>query len=647
MISFIQTFGLLVIIITIISFLVKLFKQPIIIGYVLSGLLFSYFLISKQGVAEQISIFSDIGIVFLLFLIGMELDLKSLKYLGKDVLITTLVQSIVFFTTAFGLASLFGFPIQERVYISILFMFSSTILVAKWVDDKHESTSLHGKIILSTLVLQDILAIIALTLISIAKESALHSILLVPLKGLALIGIAFLLAKIVLNPFLKFSSKYPELLFILSLSICFAFVELAPLLGYSTTIGAFIGGVVLANTAYRIEVYSRMKQLIVFFNMLFFVGLGFQMNLNLNLSLLIFVFLLCILSLFLKPIVIYLTLRARNYDLKTSFFSGLYLAQLSEFGIIIMLAGVSSGAIPEDATMIAIMSVILTMIFSSYFIKYDKKIFKLFEAKLAKLDKKLVSKDIKLEPLSVDCNILFFGYYDIGKELREKLQALNKKIVVVEKDPENMAMLRKEGIRAIYSSINDPAFFEHLNFEKVELVISSLLDPDENKLIIKHIKKNNPKALIIVSAKSLKEALDLYKNDADYVLYSSYLHEQRVSVILEEYSTDINKVVDKKIAELAKLQEKEEKLKSIRPGKGIIKQGFIDISAFMKRMERIEKERQSDPSNKSSSVHQEQSSLLQEDAQKHTQNKTKKSFWLFQKKQKKEDSNTNKEVQEK
>lgn len=574
MLSFIQTFGLLLLIITAISFFIKLLKQPIIIGYVLSGIVFG--LISHSGMAEQVNIFSEIGITFLLFLMGMEFDLSSLKYLGKDILLATVLQSVVFFLAAFGLSSFFGFTMMERVYMGILFMFSSTLLVAKWVADKKETGSLHGKIILGILVIQDIFAIILLTVLDVLKESSLTRIVTIPLYGILLVVIAFLLSKILNYP-LKKASKYPELLFLLSLSVCFAFVELAPLLGYSTTIGAFIGGVVLANTAYRIDVSMRLKPLIIFFNMLFFVGLGFQINFDLGLGVIIFLILLCLLNFILKPVVIYLTLRMRGYDLKTSFKSGLYLAQFSEFGIIIIAGGMMSGSIGPGAGTIAIISVILTMVLSSYLIKYDKKIFKLFEEKILAFDKKFVTKDIKEESVDVNCNVLFFGYCDVNKDIFTKFRSMGKRIMVIENDPQAIELLKKDGLEYIYNSINNPEFFEHLNFEKVELVVSSLMDIDENKMIIHEIKKTSPKAVTIVTAKSLKDSMELYNSNADYVLYSSFLKDQKVSVLLEEYTADINKLLEKKIADMSRFKEKEARMADT------VSSEFFDVEAFFGR----------------------------------------------------------------
>jgi len=579
-VNFIQDFGILLLIIVAVSFLVKLIKQPIITGYVLSGLLFSLILAKDSQNSAQIVTMAELGITFLLFLMGLEFDLKNLKYLGKDVLISSLLQSVVFFFIAFGFTFFFDFTLIEKVYISILFMFSSTLLVAKWLYDKKETSTLHSKITMGILIIQDIFAIIAITFLGVLHEKSLAKIALAPLGGMALVIIAFILGKYLLNPLLAVPSRYPELLFISSLGVCFIFVEIAPFFGYSTTIGAFIGGVTLANTIYKNDIVGRLKPLIIFFNMLFFVGMGFQIKLNLSISSWVFIIIISALSLLVKPVITYLSLRIRGYDLKTSFLSGIHLAQLSEFGIIIIAAGVFSGVIRKEVNSIVIFSVIFTMIISSYLIKYDKKIFSYCEGLLIRRFEKFFStKEFKLESVDLDCNIVFFGYYDLSREFYSRLEVLGKRIVVIENDPEHIHILKKEGIRHIYSSASDPEFLERLNFEKVELVISSLIDLDENLRIISQLKKKNPKAIAIVTAKNLRESLQLYNNAADYVLYPAYINEQQVSVLLEDYATDISKVLAKKVTDITKFKEKEEKERLAQQDNLI-----WSIDSFLKRL---------------------------------------------------------------
>ncbi len=562
--NFIQIFGLILLVTVIFSFIVKWLKQPIIIGYILSGVTFSIFVAESGTGKEQIIILSELGITFLLFLMGLEFDFKNLKYLGKDILISTIWQSVFFFAAGYGVSWMFGFSAIESVYLAILFMFSSTLLVAKWIEDKKETTTIQGKITFGILVVQDILAILALTILSLLQQSSWTKVVFVPIGGILLIGTAFIFAKYILNYLLKFAVKYPELLFIFSLGICFFFVEISPLLGYSTTIGAYIAGVTIANSNYKTEIAGRLKPLITFFNMLFFVGLGFQMTFGFNFKIVAFIAVICLLSFILKPFIIYATLRNRGYDTKISATTGIDLAQMSEFGIIIVAAGVLMKTISNDIATISILSVIISMVVSSYMIKYDKTIYNKMTNKFReyfnKLDKAVAKELPKEEELDLsNYNILFFGYYDIGKEVFEKLNGMGKKMLVIENDPSNIEILKQEKIHYVYNSVANPYFFNHLNFEKTDLIVSSIIDLEETKMIINNAKTGNPHCVTIVTAKSLKNALALYEVGADYVIYPTYVNEQQVSVLLEDYTTDINKVITKKIHDITKLREMDHK----------------------------------------------------------------------------------------
>ena len=122
---------------------------------------------------------AELGITFLLFLMGLEFDFNNLKYLGKDIFISTTIQSIIFFSIAFALASLLGFTSTQSIYLAIIFMFSSTLLVAKWIEDKKETSTLHGKIILGILIVQDLFAILILTVLNLLQETNILGIIYV------------------------------------------------------------------------------------------------------------------------------------------------------------------------------------------------------------------------------------------------------------------------------------------------------------------------------------------------------------------------------------------------------------------------------------------------------------------------------------
>ncbi|HZX44112.1 MAG TPA: cation:proton antiporter [Candidatus Nanoarchaeia archaeon] len=579
--TFIVGIGLLFLILVIICYIIKLFHQPIILGYVLSGLAFSVILARFSFPNDSLMILSELGVTFLLFLIGLEFSYENFKFMGKDILIATLLQSIIFFVVPFVVSFLFGFSVIESVYLSVLFMFSSTLLVAKWLEDKQDSQTLYGRIVFGILVLQDIIAIIFFVILGVLGVENTSKIMVLPIGAIVLLAIAMLFSKYILNRLIKSTLRYPELTFIFGLGVCFFFVEVSILFGFSETIGAFLGGVVLANTIYQNDVSSRLKPLIIFFNMLFFVGLGLKLEFDLPARYFLFMGLFLVMCIIIKPIVVYLTLKGRGFDSKTCAKASVSLAQFSEFGVIIVTTGIASQAILPDMGTISITLLIITMVISSYSIKYNEILSTLMYRRLQFLDKYFLKEKKPTEAVDLSkYDIIVIGYLGLNKELLTKFESAGSKILVIENDPVNVQLLRNAGINFIYNSVTNLYFFEHLKFERIKLLISNLVDVQDNIMILKKLKEENPLSHSILSAKNLKDSLMLYDAGADYVICSTEIKENQVSMLLQDYSQDINKLIEKKIPEITRLKEKKNTREAVQ---------YYEWDDFVKKMFRRNK----------------------------------------------------------
>lgn len=549
---FIVQFGFMIIAVMILTFVMKLLRQPLIIGYVLGGFLFS-FIVASAELDQQMNALSQLGIIFLLFLMGLEFDLRTLKYLGKDVFLATLIQSVLFFGIGIGAGLLFSLSISASVVVGLIFMFSSTLLVAKWVDDKKEQQQLHGKLILGTLIIQDIIAILSISSLKLFQDASLTQLFVVPASILLLLSIAVLLSRFVLNSILKFASKFPELLFFTSLAVCFTFIEISLFIGISESLGAFIAGVTLANTIYRSELAAKLKPLLTFFHIIFFISLGFALNVSVSMHFIVIAAVLALISLLIRPIITYITLRLRGYEKKASILTSLNLAPLSEFGIILVYSAVSLGVVDSQLEPLIILATIFSMLASTYINKFDKQLFTALHPFVNSIDF-LHHKDHEVSHNMCDAHVVLFGNYEFGKELLQSINQRQKKILVIDSDPQNLEQLRRAGIAHQYGSVIDPDFLTHLHFANLEVIISSGLDKEDALVLLKHIKPKYPKALCILQARKVKDAIDLYDAGADYVLYPTYVNEQQVSIIMEEYGTQTDKLLAKKIAELEKFK---------------------------------------------------------------------------------------------
>lgn len=575
--------GIIIIFAAVVGFIIKALKQPIILAYILAGLLigpFGLHLITEQ---KTIEIIAELGITFLLFVVGLEMNFSKIKEVGKVVLIGGILQVVLSFLVAFVAAEVLRFKLLDSIYIGIVVAFSSTLLVVSWLADKKVLDTLAGRITVGILVLQDVLVILALSFLFNADHFSFTLLGLSLVKGLLLLACGFMLSKYVLPGLFHFAARYPELLFISSLALCFGFAFLAMKLGFSISIGAFVAGVMIANIPYSADLVTRIKALANFFNTMFFVALGMQIAVP-SLGKLVFptVILLGVM-LFAKPLIVLFLVLFFSYDKKTAFLSGIYLGQASEFGLIVVAQGMVLGHVGADLLSLTILLIILSMTFSSYLIKYDDRIYYALEKYMRWMDRIFKkSKDLRMV-VKEAASVILYGYENVDSDLLSKLKAVQHSVLVVDKNPDLIRHLRKKGVSCVYGDLSDSELLEHLEVGKVQLLISTSTETRENLFIINHFRELESKAVIIVAAHRVKDSLKLYEEGADYVVLPHYLGEKQIGVVVEDLSKDLNSVIKAKVAHIAELKKKEEHLGHIQ------KIEMIPIDAFLKDIDKYAK----------------------------------------------------------
>jgi len=295
-----------IVVATVGALLARILRQPIIPAYLISGLIIGPAVLGIITDVQNIRFFAEIGIAFMLFLVGLELDLKRIKSIGVIASMGGLLQIFILFSLGILLALYLGFSALPSVYVAFMLVFSSTLVVVKILSDKREIDTLHGRIAIGILLVQDIVAVLALSVLSTFNNFAPELLLIALGKGLLLFIIAVVFSKFLFPSLFKFAAQTPELLFLLSLTTLFIFALLAPILGFSIAIGGFIAGFALANLEYNLEIIARVKSLRDFFSTLFFVSLGMEfLFIDINK---LWIILLSILGfvLIVKPVVTYL-----------------------------------------------------------------------------------------------------------------------------------------------------------------------------------------------------------------------------------------------------------------------------------------------------------------------------------------------------
>ncbi len=544
----------------VIGLLAKYFRLPLLVGYLLVGVLIASLRIFDSS-SEVLTTFPTIGIAFALFFIGMELDLKDIKSLGKPIVIASIGQIVFANLVGFTVASLFGYPQVEAVFLGMGLGFSSTIVIIKLLLEKKDISSLYGKLSIGITVLEDLVAIVVLmgmtmgsSVLSIGTQN-LITLLLFLFKGTILFLSAFLLSKVFLKRLFKAVAASPELLFLSAIAWCFVFVSLAIFLGFSVVTGAFLAGLALANSPFHFEIEGKVKSLRDFFVTLFFVYLGSQVVFANILTVLPLVLIFTLYALILKPIIILLILGSFGFRKHTIFQTAINLSQVSEFSLIIMLVGVTLGVVSRNSLTIMALTGVLSIVSSSIMISFSKQIYKKigFIVGFFESDGGVSSMEREKRKPQLSEHVIVIGGHRMGGEVIKFLKQEDIPFLVVDFNPKVVQSLTQKGFRVLYGDIGDPEIIDFLNLEESRLIISTASDIDDNLTLLAEIKRRRIQTLIITRATTPSEARLLYKMGAEYVILPEVVSGSFLTEILRSHWHNLNYFKHRAEIELNKL----------------------------------------------------------------------------------------------
>ncbi len=345
-------------------------RQALIVGYIILGIIFGPWGLALIDDASLISDISHIGIIFLLYLLGLDLLPQQLMQMLGKALKVTFISSIIFACFGYLTGFIFGYSAAESILIAAVTMFSSTIIGLKLLP----TTTLHhkhtGQVIISILLIQDLIAIIILLLLQgYGKGGDLVQDIVLQLLALpVLIGIAWLIQRYILIKLIIKYDQIHEYIFLLAIAWCLGIAELATLLGLSHEIGAFVAGVSLASSPIALFITERLKPLRDFFLIIFFFSLGAGFNISLLGELIAPALLLASLTVVVKPKVFAFLLKKEGEKKHISREVGFRLGQISEFSLLIALLAVQSKFIGETTSNMIQLTTLITFIISSFII---------------------------------------------------------------------------------------------------------------------------------------------------------------------------------------------------------------------------------------------------------------------------------------
>mgnify|MGYP003394162589 FL=1 len=545
------------------GYVVHKLKLPLLIAYLLVGLSLATVATFNLKDFEILHFLPEIGIAFVLFLVGMELDLREIRKLGKPILLASILQIIISSFAGFSIAGMLGFGTIESLYLGVGLSFSSTIVVIKLLLEKNDINSLYGKLSVGLLFLEDLVVVMILlgmtvspSLVNFGIQQAVP-ILAFVLKVLLLFGVTVVINRFILPKIFDEVSESAELLFLSAISWCFIYVAFSIFLGFSVVIGAFLAGIGLASSPYHYQIQGKVKPLRDFFVTLFFVYLGTQVNFSDILTVYPAIIAFTLYAVLAKPIIFLLVLGGFGFRKHTMFQTSVNLSNISEFSLIIMLVGLQMGAVSSSALTVIAVSLILSTIISSLMISRSGYVYKYIKSAIGFFERKNPHNLVEdTSSYDLSDHVVIIGSQQVGEALVKYLKKEGIKQLVLDFNPFQVEKLMAAKIPVVFGDMGDPEVLEILNLQNARMIISTVPDLADNKLLTEEIKDRKINAPLIVRAESVKQAKVLYKFGASYVYIPDVVSGELLVEMLKNHLNDKDYFKEREKIELEKLSKK-------------------------------------------------------------------------------------------
>lgn len=531
----------------VLGFLAKQTKQPTIVGYIIAGVLIGPAVLGIVEVGELTETLSELGLAFLLFLLGIKMRLDDVRHVLKPIVKISFPQMGLVALAGGGIALALGFEPLEALIIGLAVMYSSTAVVIKMLTDKDEATSLHGKIDVGILLVQDVVVVILLAVLAAGRPESLAEVgatLAIVLTLVALISAAALAAsRYALPPLFRRIADNKQVFFLIAISWAFLFVlissEINVLLSplgieayLSIEMGAFLAGLAIAQLPYSKELKDRINPLTDLFVMVFFVTVA----LDLEATELLFYWqeaLITVLVLMpVKFVIFFVLINWQKFDLETTFLGSISMIQVSEFGIILGVAAFAGGFVGEEVLGYLTLLALITMGISVYFIEYNHALYERFAPYLDRWKTDRTFEGGKKEYRN---HAVVIGYDAVTRNALPLLAEHYDDVLVVDRRVDHIKILEENGYEALYGDFRNATIRKDAALKRAGFVLSSSVELDVNMAILREAADE---AIVFVEAVEIEDAHELYGRGAHCVIMSERLAGDRLSNYLKAYLDD-------------------------------------------------------------------------------------------------------------
>jgi Kef-type K+ transport system membrane component KefB len=529
--------------------------QPLIVAFIATGIVIGPDCLNiVTGHSVPMDLLAKLGVSLLLFTVGLKLDLTLIRTLGRVALVTGMGQMAFTAMAGFLICLAFDFGAVSSLYIAVALSFSSTIIIVKLLSDKREIDSLHGRISLGILIVQDIFVVLCMALLSAfgtekAGGALPIDILMVFLKGAGLIGFVAFFVTYIATPLMKPVARSPELMVTFAVGWATAFAALVEAMGFSIELGGLLAGIALASTPFRDIVSSRLSGLRDFMMLFFFAALGAKIDLGSLGGRGVHALALSAFTLLGKPLIVMVIMGYMGYKKRTAFYTGLTLGQISEFSLIFIGMGLTLGLVDSETVGLVTLVGLITIALSTYMITYSQHFYAMLEPFPGRFERPHLRRQPADAPIAhnVHYDVVLFGLGRYGSEIARELLDQDASVLGIDFDPDAVRQAKKReahrNFSGAYGDVMDPDEALPPSLASIQWVIcaiplhrSTLHNQDPRLILLETLKMKGFKGKIAMISHDREELDELKRKGVDLVL-TPFLDAARQAVrgILHEH----------------------------------------------------------------------------------------------------------------
>jgi len=507
-------------------------KLPEILGFLITGVVAGPNGLNLINASHEVELLSEIGIIFLLFVIGIEFSLKGLVSIKNTVIWGGLMQvgGTIALTFA-GAYYFFGLTYQTSIFLGFLLALSSTAIVLKMLQEKGEITSPHGRVTVAILIFQDIIVVLMMLLTPLLanqSESPLMELGILFLKLVGILVVLFALGKYVIPTLFRLvvKSKSRELFILTTVVICFATAWMTSVVGLSLALGAFFAGLIISESDYSHQATANILPFREIFISFFFVSVGMLLDLNFFINHIISIHLLTLAVVLLKIIVVIITVVVLRYPARTVLITSLSLFQVGEFAFLLSAKGMEYKLLSDNIYQHFLAISIISMGATPFIIKYASSITDYVlripipakvRYRLREITKNR-AKNSTIEETSYHDHIVIIGYGLNGENVAKAAKTANIPYLIVDLDAEAVKKGQLKNEPMIYGDAADETILKHVHVHEARVVVVAISSPEATKKIVQSVREYSKTTYIIVRTRYVIEIEGNLKLGADEVI---------------------------------------------------------------------------------------------------------------------------------